>query len=258
MKSHRGVCIITGGSGFLGKQICLTMVQQGFEVVSLDVNPPIDKISQVKYFNCDISDYNDLQKVFLDNEIEGKDIEVLINNAAIDAKYSKGVSTASDFLCDTFDSIIDEFRVSIVGSLQCTQLVAQNMISSKLKNKSIIFIGSDLSVISPKQEIYIDTSGIQTFKKPISYSLIKHAVVGAMKYLSTDLAKYNIRVNCVSPGPIMRDQPGFLLQNLQNEIPMSRLASISDVLGVLEFFCNDTSSYITGQNILVDGGRSVW
>ena len=258
MGSHRGICIVTGGTGFLGQEICSAMVQQGFEVVSLDVNPTAEKVSQVRYFDCDISDYTDLQKVFSDKELKGKDIEVLINNAAIDAKFSKSVGTSFDFLQDTFDSLIDEFKVSIVGSLRCTQLVVQNMISNKLRNKSIVFIGSDLSVISPKQEIYRDTSGFQTFKKSISYSLIKHAVVGATKYLSTDLAKYNIRVNCLSPGPILKDQPDFLIQNLKSEIPMSRLASTADVLGALEFLCNDNSSYITGQNILIDGGRSVW
>jgi NAD(P)-dependent dehydrogenase (short-subunit alcohol dehydrogenase family) len=119
-------------------------------------------------------------------------------------------------------------------------------------------VGSDLSVIAPDQRIYIDKKGNQTFFKPVSYSIIKHAMLGLTKYLSTYFASQGIRVNCISPGPILENQPDYLIQNLINRIPMGKLAHTKDIVGAIQFLLDDTSSYITGQNIVVDGGRTTW
>jgi len=119
-------------------------------------------------------------------------------------------------------------------------------------------MGSDLGVISPDQRVYRLEDGTQTFFKPISYSILKHGIVGMTKYLATMLAERNIRVNCISPGPILDQQPSALIKELESRIPMGRLASISEIVGVVNFLTSDLSNYVTGQNIVVDGGRTIW
>lgn len=253
------ICIVTGGAGFLGFNIVKNMVIKGFNVVSFDLLDPPTFIENAEFIKCDITNFENMRTVI--NEIIKKygGIDVLINNAAIDAKVLNNSNSPVNFLSDNFEKIHDEFNVSVVGALICSQLVSINMKSnSTSKNKSIVFIGSDLSVIAPNQNIYIDQNNSQTFYKPISYSLIKHALVGIVKYLSVELAKYNIRVNCVSPGPISHEQPDYLVENLFTQIPFKRLANIEDIVGVIEFLTRVESSYITGQNLLIDGGRSVW
>lgn len=253
------LCIVTGGAGFLGFNIVQNMVAKGFNVVSFDLTDPPTSIVNAEFINCDITKFDNMQTVI--NKVINKygGVDVLINNAAIDAKIANSLSSPINFLTDNFEKIHDEFSVAVVGALICTQLVAINMKSnSNSKNKSIVFIGSDLSVIAPNQNIYIDQNNLQTFFKPISYSLIKHALVGMVKYLSVELAQYDIRVNCVSPGPISHKQPDYLVENLFTQIPLKRLAKIEDIVGVVEFLTRAESSYITGQNLLIDGGRSVW
>jgi NAD(P)-dependent dehydrogenase (short-subunit alcohol dehydrogenase family) len=253
------LCIVTGGAGFLGLSIVNHMLSKGFNVVSFDLADPSTKIENAEFIKCDITNFENMRTIITKITKKYGGIDVLINNAAIDAKVSSDLNSPIDFLSDNFETIHEEFNVSILGALICTQLVAFSMKSNvSSKNKSIVFVGSDLSVIAPNQNIYIDQNNSQTFFKPISYSLIKHAIVGIVKYLSVELSKYNIRVNCVSPGPIAHEQPDYLVKNLFTQIPLKRLARIDDIVGVIEFLASVEASYITGQNLLIDGGRSVW
>lgn len=254
---NKKTCIVTGGSGFLGSNIVKHMQSVGFRVISIDINEPLDVIENVEYFQCDITEYGDLKSTFDWIWSNYKDVDVLINNAAIDAKVSSNLTKSKNFYVEEFESMYKDFSVSIIGALNCTQIAVNNMLSKKKAYKSVLFIGSDLSVIAPNQRIYIK-DGIQTFSKPISYSLIKHAVIGMVKYLAVELGPHNINVNCVSPGPIFYDQPDFLVKNLSAEIPFQRLAKVEEIVGVVEFLTSQKANFITGQNILVDGGRSVW
>ena len=96
------------------------------------------------------------------------------------------------------------------------------------------------------------------FYKPFSYSVIKHGLVGLTKYLSTYLAEYGIRVNTLSPGSIENEQDAEFLHNLRSRIPMGRLANVEEYKGAIQFLASDASSYMTGQNLIIDGGRSTW
>ena len=129
------------------------------------------------------------------------------------------------------------------------------------KTKGIILnIASDLSVISPNQNIYKNKKLKKSKQpvKPISYSVIKHGVIGMTKYLSTYWASDCIRCNALSPGPVSNFQPKSLVNKLKNLIPMARLAHKNEYRSAVKFLCTDESSYMTGQNIIIDGGRSVW
>ena len=124
----------------------------------------------------------------------------------------------------------------------------------KRKKGSIINIGSDLSIVAPNQKIY--KSSYENYIKPVTYSVIKHGILGLTKYFASLYAKSNVRVNMISPGSIKNNQSEKLLEELNQVIPMERLAEPKEILGSLLFLASSQSSYITGQNILIDGGRT--
>ena len=121
-------------------------------------------------------------------------------------------------------------------------------------------IASDLAVISPDQRIYKmdNVDEINQPVKPITYSVIKHGIIGLTKYLSTYWSNKNIRVNALSPGGVFNDQDEVFVKKLINLIPMNRMANVDEYKAAIIFLCSDASSYMTGQNLIIDGGRSVW
>jgi len=117
---------------------------------------------------------------------------------------------------------------------------------------NIINISSDLGIIAPNQKIY------GTSKKPITYSVIKHGIIGFSKYLSTYLSDYNIRSNTLCPGAIKYKVSKSLIKNIKKLIPLNRMAEIDDYDGIILYLCSDKSSYMNGSTIICDGGRTVW
>ncbi len=146
-----------------------------------------------------------------------------------------------------------EFDSSLKGSFLMIKFFGEAMF---LKKKgSIINIGSDLSVIAPNQKIY--KNSYHNYIKPVTYAVIKHGMFGLTKYFSSLYAPKNVRVNMVSPGPVKNKQSKKLLKEIQNMTPMERLGNPEDILGILLFLAREESKYITGQNILVDGGKTI-
>jgi NAD(P)-dependent dehydrogenase (short-subunit alcohol dehydrogenase family) len=130
------------------------------------------------------------------------------------------------------------------------------------KNKSgiVINIASDLSVISPDQRLYRVIGAEESMQpvKPISYSVSKTALIGLTRYLATYWAKSGVRVNALSPGGVFDNQPPEFIQNISSRIPLGRMAERSEYRSALQFLATEDSSYMTGQNLIIDGGRSVW
>ena len=125
----------------------------------------------------------------------------------------------------------------------------------KKKKGSIINIGSDLSIIAPNQKIY--KSSYKNYKKPPTYSVIKHGLLGLTKYYASLYAEKNVRVNMVSPGPVKNKQSKLLLTEIKKLTPMSRLNNPEDLFGALKFLSSNYSKFITGQNIIIDGGKTL-
>ena len=171
----------------------------------------------------------------------------LINNAAIDSvpKDVNSYNYATSVL-------IKNLTVSLQGSQNLIEFFAKKMCANKYG--SIINVGSDLSIVAPNQEIY--TGVYKNFKKSLDYSVIKHGI-GLNKYFAALYAKDNIRVNMVSPAPIKNKQRKKLIQNLKKVIPMKKLAEREDVFEIISFLLSKKSKFITGQYILIDGGRSI-
>ena len=201
-------------------------------------------------YNCDITNELKVEKLL---KLIKKSffVDVLINNAAIDAVPSQKNRLSHKFPnSKMWDS---EMNVSLKGSFLMIKFFGEEMI--KKKRGSIINIGSDLSVIAPNQKIY--KSSYKNYIKPVTYSVIKHGMLGLTKYFASLYGEKNVRVNMISPGPIKNNQTNALIEELKNVIPMARLGSAHEILGALHFLASSDSSYITGQNIIVDGGRTV-
>tara|TARA_B000000475_G_C16001663_1_gene449168 strand:+ start:1599 stop:2366 length:768 start_codon:yes stop_codon:yes gene_type:complete len=254
MKSK--VCLITGGAGFLGKKYCQFFLKKKYIVICVDNNKKNLKsikslnLKNLKIYECDITKEKKVEKLFkLINKTYF--VEVLINNAAIDAVPFKKRSNFQRFPDEKIWD--DEMNVSLKGSFLMIKSFGEEMV--KKKRGSIINIGSDLSVIAPNQKIY--KSSYKNYIKPVTYSVIKHGMLGLTKYFAALYGKYNIKVNMVSPGPIKNNQSKLLIEELNDLIPMNRLGNPNEILGLLFFLSSLDSSYITGQNILIDGGRTI-
>ena len=143
-----------------------------------------------------------------------------------------------------------DFEIGITTSVIMAKHVSKFMIRQKKGN--ILNIGSDLSFISPNQNIY------SNFIKPISYSIVKHGIVGLTKYLATYLAKYNIRCNTLCPGGMYNNHNKKFLTKLSELIPMKRMAKKNELNEAMYFLISEKSSYVNGHSLLVDGGRTIW
>jgi NAD(P)-dependent dehydrogenase (short-subunit alcohol dehydrogenase family) len=250
--------LITGAGGYLGGNLCFLFSKLNYDLICLDINKSKlnllkKKLSKFKnnqyYFSVDITDEKKVIKVH--NTLKRKKciVDVIINNAAnnISVKKTKNIRLMN---------IVDwknDLNVGLMGAYIITKTFVDDM--KKNNRGSIINIGSDLSVLSPNHEIY--KSSNKNFLKPISYSVIKHGLVGLNKYFATLYAKDGIISNMISPGPIDFNIPNYLKKRLLTNTPMKKLCSIDEIFKLVIFLCDTEKRHITGQNILVDGGKSL-
>lgn len=242
--------IITGGSGFLGRQITDALNSQNANVYIIDIKKPKKKSSAI-YFRSDITNEIELKKILKYFKSKKIKIDVLINNAAID--YPPGKSKKNKFELENFQNNLwdKDISVSLKGSYLCTKVFGSYM--SKFKKGSIINISSDLGIIAPDQRIYKKDN----FIKPVTYSVVKHGIIGLTKYTASYWGKQNIRCNAVAPGGIFNNQDSSFVKNINELIPLGRMAKIREHDGIILFLCSDLSSYMTGSVVVADGGRSI-
>lgn len=260
--------LITGAAGLLGPKHAEALLDYGADVVLTDIDSE-------KLKNCALSlkeryDENRIKWNVM-NVVEKKSIEevfqqhpqidILINNAAKDPKIKKGESLgpesrfelmSEEYWKDGIDAIIN-------GTFLCSQIFCNKLLKQK-KPGSIINISSDLGLIAPDQRIYKDPSLPDELQnvKPITYSAAKWAVIGMTKYLAVYFAEKGIRVNSLSPTGVYNNHPDSFVEKLTNIIPMKRMANIEEYKGAIVFLASDASSYMTGSNIVIDGGKTVW
>ena len=263
------VALITGASGLLGVEHTLALLEIGATVVMTDVNEKelkkeyntllnSDNKGRLFYKVIDVTNEKNIHSVAKELKIDGLDIDVLINNAAIDPKVQAGsvveTSRLENFSVDDWDF---QLRVGLTGAMLCSQVFGSDM--AKRGEGVILNIASDLSVFAPDQRLY-KKDGLQPYQqpvKPVTYSVIKHGLVGLTKYLATYWADRGVRCNALSPGGIFNGQGDEFVQKLTQLIPMNRMASKDEYRGAVQFLCSDASAYMNGQNIVMDGGRSV-
>lgn len=264
------VVLITGAAGLLGEFHCEALLELGAHVIATDISE--ERLSRLKENRTINSNLNKIQFVPLDitkvdhiRQLSTHLIEhdlcpsTLVNNAAINPTVSRTGLTEQGTL-ETFDetSFLTEISVGLTGAINCSRVFGALM--AKRNRGNIVNIASDLSVIAPQQSLYRDRNGNTKLdgKKPVSYSTIKHAVVGLTKYLATYYHENNVRCNALSPGGVRLNQNQEFISELEALIPLGRMADVREYKGAMKFLCSDASKYMNGQNLIVDGGRSVW
>jgi NAD(P)-dependent dehydrogenase (short-subunit alcohol dehydrogenase family) len=263
------VAIVTGGAGLLGYHHGAILAAAGAHVVVLDLaaaNPALraDQLQLAHGPEClglaaDITSEHSL--IAIRDQIMAKfgRIDILINNAANnpkveDQKPGQPWSRLENFPLATWNA---DIAVGLTGAFLCSRVFGAEMV--KRNSGVILNIASDLAVIAPDQRLYRQ-EGVpedQQPVKPVTYSVVKTALLGLTRYLSTYWVRNGIRVNAISPGGVFNGQPEEFTAKLHDLIPMARMAHKDEYQGAILFLCSDASSYMTGQNLIVDGGRSV-
>ena len=249
--------LITGGAGLLGEMHAEAFLEYGGSVVIADYdfkksiavrNRLRQKYKTEKVYAAyiDVMDKNSIEKVVR----EHPNINVLINNAAKNPKVSKNSSVGSNFETMSMEQWRDGLDTTLDGAFLCSQVLCKKFLQDGFG--VILNISSDLGVIAPDQRIYANG------KKPVTYSVSKFGLVGMTKYLATYYGDKNIRVNSLSPGGVFNGQPEDFVKRLSNLIPMGRMANRDEYKGAVVFLCSDASSYMTGENIVINGGRAAW
>ena len=264
--------LVTGASGLLGKQHVAALSEAGARVVVTDVGltqaeAAVAALKQVAVSADLIAlaiDVTSLDSVRAANEQlagRGITVDILVNNAAIDPKVtsSPGVMHSSRFEAFPVPQWQTEIAVGLTGAMLCAQVFGGEM--AQRGRGVILNIASDLGVIAPDQRLYRQpqvTREEEQPVKPVTYSVIKHGLIGLTKYLATYWADHGVRVNAISPGGVFNNQDPAFVERLTRLIPMGRMADVDESRAAVQFLCSDASSYMTGQNLVMDGGRSVW
>jgi NAD(P)-dependent dehydrogenase (short-subunit alcohol dehydrogenase family) len=264
--------LVTGAGGLLGRQHVAALVEAGARVVVSDIGlkqaeAAISTIresspsSELIAAALDVTSLDSVRAVADDLASRSIPIDILVNNAAIDPKVTSapGVMHSSRFEAFPVPQWQTEIAVGLTGAMLCAQVFGSAMASRC--HGVILNIASDLGVIAPDQRLYRQpqvTREEEQPVKPVTYSVIKHGLIGLTKYLATYWADKGVRVNAISPGGVFNNQDPAFVERLTRLIPMGRMADADEYRAAIQFLCSDASRYMTGQNMVLDGGRSVW
>ncbi len=257
------VCIITGGAGLIGREYARASAREGAIVIVVDNDEKRgEKTAQeiqsetgnqaVVFRLCDIANESSVTRLCRSVVKDFKRIDALVNNA-----FPRGKNWGRKFEEVSYTDFCESINLHLGGYFLMARTVAAVM--QKQKNGVIVNIGSIYGFSAPKFEIYDDAEykGLP-MTSPVEYAAIKGGVVNLTRYLASYLGRYNIRVNTLSPGGVFDNQPKSFVEKYERHVVLgNRMAEVEDLTGVLVFLLSDASRYITGQNLVVDGGWSL-
>lgn len=248
------VVMITGALGQLGSEITRELLENGAKVAISDLDEDKCKNAASDFNNkfknsvfgigCDITQEKSVEKFFAETYKKFGKIDALINNA--------GIGIFTPFEKRTPEEIDRVMDVNIKGTILCSKHAFNVM--KKSGKGSIINIASIYGLVSSNKEIYGD-SGRNNSE---IYGMTKAAIINFTKYLAAYSAEFGIRVNAISPGGIFNGQKEVFVKNYTNKVPMKRMGSAKDMVGAAIYLISDSSSYMTGNNLVIDGGFTVW
>lgn len=265
------VIVITGGAGLLGQKHAEAVIEGEGIPVLLDISE--DSLKRVKdnltgkytdkTVDCCQTDITDKQQIeYIAEKLLEKygHIDGLINNAANNPRVEGNAANMKAIQFENFpmEMWLDDLAVGLTGSFVCSQVFGAVM--AKQGGGVILNISSDLGIVAPDQRIY-RKEGLkdgEQMVKPVTYSVIKHGLIGLTKYLATYYAEKGIRANALCPGGVYNGQNEEFLAKLTNLIPMGRMASVEEYKSTILYLISDASSYMTGSTVIVDGGRTCW
>lgn len=252
--------IVTGALGLLGKEHCRALAEAGANVVVADVNEAASIAFATELgenhlgVGVDVTSETSL-KTALDKILAHfGTIDVLVNNAAINDMFenpamAKELSAFENYPVEAFRKSLE---VNVTGVFLCSQVFGSVM--AQQGSGSIVNIASTYGMVGPDQSIYINQAGEQTFYKSAAYPATKGAVINFTRFLAAYWGKNGVRVNTLSPGGVENSQDAFFIQNYSAKTLLNRMAQPNDYRGAIVFLASDASAYMTGANLVVDGG----
>lgn len=265
------VALITGGGGLLGFQHAAAVFGCGGMPVLLDIDQAglnrTEALLQAEFgkdialsLECDITSLDAVLAARQEVLKRLGRIDILINNAARNPKVERSASVnfsrLENFPTDQWEL---DLSVGLGGAFNCSKVFGSYMAETG-QGGVIVNIASDLGVIAPDQRLYRSEHLAPHLQpvKPVTYSVVKHGLVGLTKYLATYWCEQGIRCNSLSPGGVYANQDDVFVSKLTKLIPLGRMAQADEYRGAIAFLCSEASAYMNGTNLVMDGGRSVW
>ncbi len=263
------VAVVTGGVGLLGAEFCRTLAEAGAAVAVVDLNASAsqeiaDTLTKSGYRSLavptDITKPHSVNAMVETSMSTFGRLDILVNSAALDPKFDpdaikKGITPGAfeDYPLDQWNAALN---VNLTGMFLVTQACAKQMLAQGKKG-SIINICSTYGLNGPDQRIYIK-DGERVAFKPVYYTVTKAGMMGFTKYLAAYYAETEIRVNALTPGGVFNNHEDYFVKNYSAKTILGRMAKKDEMNGALLFLASDASSYMTGNNLIVDGGWTAW
>jgi NAD(P)-dependent dehydrogenase (short-subunit alcohol dehydrogenase family) len=243
------VAVVTGGEGQLGGEIVRALEERGARVAAFDL--------QNERFRVDVTDRAAVDAATEEVVREWGTPHVLVNAAALDSPPdapAEEVGPVESYPESSFDEVMN---VNVKGTLLCCQAIGSRMAAEG--RGSIVNVSSVYGMLSPVQDLYeFRRRGGEEFYKPIAYSVSKSALYNLTRYLATYWAKSGVRVNTLTLAGVWNGQPQEFLDAYAARIPVGRMADVKEMVGPVVFLASDASSFVTGSNLVADGGWSAW
>jgi len=279
--------VVTGALGLIGRHHCFALAEAGASVIVCDLDEAAcryfaeklgskssgDKSQEPIHHSSSLRDASFSTHRGFGVDVTSKDsvtslkdfiiseyvhIDILVNNAAINDMFENPSAALekSKFENYPLDLWKKSFDVNVTGMFLCSQILGSEM--AKKGKGSIINIASTYGITAPDQSVYVNEKGEQTFYKSPAYPATKGAVISFTKFLAAYWGNRGVRVNTLSPGGVENKQEEFFIKNYSKKTPLGRMAVPQDYKGAVVFLASDASAYMTGANLIVDGGWTAW
>jgi NAD(P)-dependent dehydrogenase (short-subunit alcohol dehydrogenase family) len=250
------VAVVTGGAGQLGTEIARGLADRGARVAVFDIAAE-DGGEEIRTYGVDVTDRAAIERATEEVTKQWDVPHVLVNAAALDSPPdapAEEVGPFEDYPSESFDQVME---VNVKGTLLCCQVIGARMAAAG--RGSIVNVSSIYGMLSPVQQLYdFRRREGDAFFKPVAYSVSKSALYNLTRYLATYWARSGVRVNTLTLAGVWNDQPREFVEAYTERMPLGRLANADEVVGPVVFLASDASSYVTGANVVVDGGWSAW
>lgn len=265
------VAVVFGGNGYLGRQLSKSLVERGAKTYICDINVAESKEinaleekyrKKIQMIKVDATKQDELVKLKDLIFKQDKRVDILVNTATM---------TGKDTYLPFEESTLDGWNISLLGNLTIPYLTVHTFIPimKKQRSGSIVNIASLYGIVANDQRIYIGANLNNVYLKegkqkeriysPASYAVAKAGLIHFTRYLAAYYGEYNIRANCISPGGIYnKNENEVFFKKYSDKVPLGRKANLDEMNGALIFLASNASSYVTGHNLVVDGGFTIW